>query len=216
MNFFYHEQLHRGDDVMARLGETRITICGAGALGANLAESLARCGAGSRGDGCLEVIDHDRVEERNLSTQPYERADVGASKARILAGALYRAVGARVEARATRLEERNVRKLLRGADLVIDAFDNSVSRRLVRDFCRDASQPCLHAGLASAYSEVIWNDLYQVPSEAQDDVCDYPLARNLTTLTVAVACEVILAFLASGEQASFTVTLDDFAIRPYG
>lgn len=210
MSLFLHEQLHRGDDLMARLAETRIALCGAGALGANIAESLARA-------GCLrlDVIDFDRVEEHNLSTQPYQRADVGSPKARILATNLYRSVGADVQAETRRLDEHNVRKLLRGRDLVIDAFDNSGSRRLVTDFCRDQQIPCLHAGLASAYAEVIWNEIYQVPSDAQDDVCDYPLARNLVMLTVSVACEVALTFLAGGEKRSYTVTLDDLSIRPY-
>ncbi len=210
MTYFYHEQLHRGAEAMEILALARVTICGAGALGANVADSLARTGVGQ-----LRLIDDDRIEERNLQTQPWERADVGARKARVLANALYRAVGTEAEAVVRRLDAGNARKLLRGSDLVIDAFDNSVSRRVVADHCRDADLPCLHAGLAAAYSEVIWNAAYRVPSDAGDDVCDYPLARNLVTLTVAVACEAILAFLIDGEEHSYTVTLDDLRMHPY-
>jgi tRNA A37 threonylcarbamoyladenosine dehydratase len=54
-------------------------VYGAGALGANITKNLARSGAGS-----LVVIDRDRIEERNLSTQPYYKSDVGAYKAKIL------------------------------------------------------------------------------------------------------------------------------------
>jgi molybdopterin/thiamine biosynthesis adenylyltransferase len=104
---------------------------------------------------------------------------------------------------------------LAGSALVVDSFDNSVSRQAVKDACADACLPCLHAGLAAEYAEVIWNDLYRVPSPAHDDVCDYPLARNLVMLTVAVACEVLFTFVASGEQRCFTVTLGDFAVRPF-
>ncbi len=218
MTIFYHEQLHRGAEAMELLQLARITICGTGALGANVAEGLARTGV-----GFLKLIDDDRIEERNLQTQPWERADVGARKARVLANALYRAVGTEAEAVVRRLDAGNVKKLLRGSDLVVDAFDNSVSRRIVAEHCGDACVapearqriPCLHAGLAAAYSEVIWNAAYRVPSDAGDDVCDYPLARNLVTLTVAVACEAILAFLTSGEQRSYTVTLDDLRVQPY-
>ena len=210
MTYFYHEQLHRGSDAMELLGAARVTVCGTGALGANVAEGLARTGV-----GFLRLIDDDRIEERNLQTQPWERADVGARKARVLANALYRAVGVEAEPVVRRLDAGNVKKLLRGSDLVIDAFDNSVSRRVVADQCAQGGLPCLHAGLAAAYSEVIWNDAYRVPSDAGDDVCDYPLARNLVTLTVAVACEAILAFVIGGEERGYTITLDDLRVDPY-
>lgn len=38
--------------------------------------------------------------------------------------------------------------------------------------------PCLHIGLANSYAEIIWNSIYRLPSPTNDDVCDYPLARN--------------------------------------
>jgi hypothetical protein len=31
---------------------------------------------------------------------------------------------------------------------------------------------------------------------------------------VAVACEVVLSFIARAEQQSYTITLADFAVRP--
>jgi hypothetical protein len=65
------------------------------------------------------------------------------------------------------------------------------------------------------YAEVIWNDTYRVPSAAQDDICDYPLARNLVMLAVAVVCESVIAFLVEGEERSHTMTLEDIAIRTY-
>lgn len=52
MSIFFHEQLYRTDTLMAKLKEFPVTICGAGALGANLAENLARAGFGK-----LKVID---------------------------------------------------------------------------------------------------------------------------------------------------------------
>jgi molybdopterin/thiamine biosynthesis adenylyltransferase len=210
MSIFYHEQLYRSPELMARLREFPVTVCGAGALGANIAESLARSGFGR-----LRVIDRDRVEERNLSTQPYHRSDIGAQKAKIVANMLYRAIGVTVDARADELTAGNVKKLLDGSGLVVDAFDNSIARQVVKDHCGATGLPCLHAGLAGDYAEVIWNDPYRVPSAANDDVCDYPLARSLVTLAVAVTCEAVIQFVATGEQHSFTLTLGDFAIRPF-
>src|SRR5437868_1296558 len=89
----FHEHRYRTPETMRRVRELPVTVCGAGALGGNMVESLAR-----QGFARLKVIDRDRVEERNLSTQPYYRADIGAFKAKILANALYRALGVSVEA----------------------------------------------------------------------------------------------------------------------
>lgn len=208
MSFLHHEQLYRSGDALRRIREELVTVCGAGALGANITESLARAGFQR-----LRVIDRDRVEERNLSTQPFYRSDIGAQKARILSHTIYRALGINVEARTEELTGRNARKLLEG--LVIDAFDNSASRQDVKTACEEAGLACLHAGLAGGYAEVIWNERYRVPSAAQDDICDYPLARNLVTLTIAVACEAIIEYFVSGARRSFTITLEDFAIRPF-
>lgn len=210
MSIFFHEQLYRTPALMAQLKDFPITVCGAGALGANITENLARSGAGS-----LVVIDRDRIEERNLSTQPYYKSDIGAYKAKILTNTLYRALGVTVDGRSKELTTANASQLLRDTNLVIDTFDNSVARQAVKDYCKHAQLPCLHVGLASDYAEVIWNDIYRVPSPANDDVCDYPLARNLILLAVAVACEVIITFVATGVQQSFTVTLGDFAIKPF-
>ncbi|PSB29051.1 thiamine biosynthesis protein ThiF [filamentous cyanobacterium Phorm 46] len=184
-----------------------VTVCGAGALGANIVESLARSGFCQ-----LKVI--DRIEERNLSTQPYYRSDIGAFKAKILANNLYRALGVSIDAHSKELTPANADRRLVKSATVIDTFDNSVGRQAVKDYCASVSIPCVHVGLAADYSEIIWNPHYRVPSAANDDVCDYPLARNLVMLTVAVACEVIVRFVATKEQQNLTCTIGDFAVKP--
>lgn len=81
---FFHEERH---EPLSPFINQLITICGAGALGGNLMEMLARMGFAR-----LKLIDKDRVEMRNLSTQPYSRAEVGTPKARALANTLYRCI----------------------------------------------------------------------------------------------------------------------------
>ncbi|MGD1809463.1 ThiF family adenylyltransferase [Dapis sp. BLCC M126] len=209
MSIFFHEQLYRSQEIMTKLKNLSITICGAGALGANITENLARSGFSK-----LRVIDYDRIEERNLSTQPYYRSDIGAFKVKILTNSVYRALGIKIDSQSQKLNEENADKLLGKSELVIDTFDNSLSRSVVKNYCANSNIYCLHVGLASDYSEIIWNENYRVPSPANDDVCDYPLARNLVMLTVAVACETVINFAATKQQLNFTVTLGDFAVKP--
>ena len=209
MSIFFHEQLYRSAAVMSLIENFPVTVCGAGALGANIVESLARSGFCQ-----LRVIDRDRIEERNLSTQPYYRSDIGAFKAKILANNLYRALGVNIDAHSKELTSANADRLLANSATVIDTFDNSVGRQAVKDSCASVFIHCVHVGLAADYSEIIWNQHYRVPSAANDDVCDYTWARNLVMLTVAVACEVIVRFVATKEQQNLTYTIGDFAVKP--
>jgi molybdopterin/thiamine biosynthesis adenylyltransferase len=209
MDRTYHEGLHRGAAAMRRLRELPVTVCGAGALGANLAESLAR-----QGFERLTVIDRDRVEEHNLSTQPYYKGDIGAFKAKMLGNALYRALGVAVTAKAEELTPGNAGKLLAGAGLVVDCFDNSAARGAVQAAVRGMGVPCLHAGMSGdGYAEVVWDEHYTVPPDAGLDACDYPLARNLVLLAVAVAAEAVTRFAVDGTREGYTLTLRDFAVR---
>ncbi len=209
MSIFFHEQRYRTAAIMAKIKEFPISICGAGALGANITENLARSGFEK-----IKVIDRDRIEERNLSTQPYYRSDINAFKAKIIANNLYRALGVKIEAQTKELTPENSQQMLSTSSIIIDTFDNSIGRQAVKDYATLTNIPCLHIGLANDYGEIIWNENYRVPSPTNDDVCDYPLARNLVILTVAIACEVIFTFVATSQQQNFTVTLGDVAVKP--
>jgi molybdopterin-synthase adenylyltransferase len=206
---FHHEALYRGVDSLTKLAAVPLTLCGAGALGSHLADNLAR-----QGFGQLQVIDRDRVEEHNVGTQLYGLSDVGAWKVEVLRQRLFRATGVEIDAVRKDLTDRSARGLLQGAGLVLDTFDNSASRRLVQEQCRALSIPCLHVGLFADYGEVIWDENYRVPQDVAGDVCDYPLARNLVLLTVAVASEVVLRFVLEGARQDWSATLRDFAVRP--
>ena len=210
MSYTFHEQLYRTAPAMEKLHAVPITICGAGALGANIAESLARSGVSQ-----LTVIDCDRIDDRNLSTQPYYREDVGAKKVGLLENHLYQAVGVEMAAIDKRLSPTNATRLLKSARLVIDAFDNSEARQSVADACWVVQIPCLHVGLFRDYGEVLWNESYRVPSDANDDICDYPLARNLVMLVVAIAAEIAIRYITTGEQDNRMITFQDFKVSEW-
>jgi molybdopterin-synthase adenylyltransferase len=207
---FHHEALYRGDAELKKLAELRIVLCGAGALGSNLADNLVRQGVSN-----LRVIDHDRIEEHNVSTQLYGESDVGGWKVEVLRNRLFRTTGVEIEAVRKELTAPNVQQLLRETEVILDTFDNSVSRRLVQDFARASNTSCLHAGLHADYCEIIWDEHYRVPRDVTGDVCDYPLARNLVLIAVAVASETLIRFALSGEKQNWSATLRDFAIRQY-
>jgi len=206
---FFHEQ-RGGRDL--RNCDILVCICGCGAIGANLAEALARMGI-----LYMRLIDCDRVDMRNLSTQPWWRIDVGQLKARLLSGLLYRAAGCRAEAITERLTDDNASKLLRDAGLVVDCFDNSASRKAVQNAARKKNIPCLHVGFSGdGYGEVIWDEFYTVPDDTHlADPCDYAFTRPLMHLLVGISVEVIVRFLLTNQRRNFTVTLSDLTISSF-
>lgn len=208
---FHHETLYRGAEAIQRLAAVHLVVCGAGAVGSNLVDNLVR-----QGFRRLTVIDDDRVAAHNVGTQTYAEGDVGAFKVEVLQAEVFRAVGVEIRAVRRRLTEGNVGKLLRGADLVVDGFDNHASRALVTEYCRAHGIPCLHVGLSADYAEVLWNEGYRVPRDVVDpdaDVCDYPLARNLVQFAVALASEALVRFALEGEQQNYSFTLRDLRVN---
>lgn len=205
---WHHEQIYRGAEQIKELSKIKIAICGAGALGSNLACHLVRQGVTQ-----LTVIDKDRVEEQNIGTQVYSLDDVGALKAEILRNLIYREVAEEISAIGQELTEKNASKLLKGHDLIIDVFDNSVSRRCLYETSSNLNIPCLHAGVNGDYGEIRWNEVYRVPSDAGDDICDYPLARNLILLVTSVTAETIVRYIIKKERLNFSITLGDMQIN---
>jgi molybdopterin-synthase adenylyltransferase len=204
-----HEALYRGADAIAKIGAIKLAVCGAGALGSLLIDNLVRQGVRH-----VVAIDHDRVEAHNAGTQLYGQSDVGAFKVDVLKAQCFRSTGVEITAINKWLDERTIKKSLRDAELVIDTFDNSASRRLVTDYCREQGVACLHLGLNADYGEVRWNETYRVPNDVvAQDVCAYPLARNLILLTVATGSEAILRYVLEGQREDYSVTLKDLSIN---
>ncbi|MGD8626629.1 MAG: ThiF family adenylyltransferase [Anaerolineae bacterium] len=211
---FHHESLYRGAEALGRLGQARLVICGAGAVGSNLADNLVR-----QGFRRVTVVDFDRIESHNVGTQTYAVSDAGAFKVEVLQAEIFRAVEVEIEAVRQRLTARNVAKLLAEAELVVDGFDNHESRALVTAHCREGGIPCLHVGLSADYAEVIWNEGYRVPHDpggGEADVCDYPLARNLVQFAVALASEAVVRYVLEGVRQDHSFTLRDLRINVEG
>jgi molybdopterin/thiamine biosynthesis adenylyltransferase len=211
---FHHEALYRGQAALDRLSALKLTVCGAGAVGSNLVDTLVRQGVRR-----VTIIDFDRVEAHNIGTQAYAQSDVGAFKVEILQAEMFRIANVEIEAVRKKLAASNVAQLLAGADLVVDGFDNHEARALVTAHCQKQGLPCLHVGLGQGYAEIRWNEGYRVPSDVVEegaDVCDYPMARNLVQFAVALASEAIVRFALQGARQSYSFTLQDLQIHRDG
>ncbi len=206
---FYHERLYRGDAFIKQMQQLRLTVCGAGAVGSHLVNNMVR-----QGLNALTVIDFDRVEQHNIGAQTYTESDIGLFKVEALQAEMFRTAGIEIKAVRQKLTERNARKWLKKADLIVDGFDNHVARKMITEYCRKSGDNCLHVGLSADYAEIIWNENYTPPLDTDtEDVCDYPMARNLIQFAVALASEAIVRFIIAGRKEDYSFTLNDLKIN---
>jgi len=202
--FNAHDRAYR-PNLIEKLSNYPVTVCGAGAIGSNLVDGLTRMGAKD-----VLVYDFDRVSNTNQGTQVYSARLVGMLKYQALISVVFENTGMVIKGNGFKITEHNVERLLSG--LVIEAFDNAKSKMLVNNACEKLKLPCVHVGMNVDYAGIRWaNSSYNVES-GDIDLCDYPLARNLVMLTTAVLSETILRFIDTGEQNSYAITLKDLRI----
>lgn len=209
-NTFRHEIAYRGEEIFEQRKIFWVAICGAGALGSNLLNLLVR-----QGFEAITLIDCDRVERHNLQTQLFGKSDVGVVKVRACKNKIFRDLGIKIADHQKEIKKPSDLKVVLGAQLIVDTFDNFESRRIIQQASREYSIPCIHAGMSDdGFSEIKWDEDYHIPEEEtpQEDVCEYPLATNLVHFTVNLLAEAIIRFADEGLRQNFEFTLRDLKI----
>src|ERR1043166_9575493 len=121
-----------GEGGQQKLAAARALLCGCGALGSVIANTLARAGV-----GYLRIVDRDFLELNNLQRQVlYDEQDVAAGLPKaIAAAAKLQAINSQItiEPIVTDVEPGNVLQLFDGIDVVVDGTDNFETRMLVND-----------------------------------------------------------------------------------
>lgn len=128
-----------------RILNSRVTLCGVGALGTVLANALVRAGV-----GFIRVIDRDFVEPSNLQRQVlFDEADVtnnmpkaesAANKMRLINS------GVVVESIVADINRTNIEEFCRGSDLILDGTDNFEVRYLINDVSIKLGIPWVYGG----------------------------------------------------------------------
>ena len=201
-----HELIYRGKKVLDSFSKP-ILVCGCGAIGSNLIDNLVRIGFTN-----LTVLDMDRIEHDNIRTQIWSMSDIGGYKTAQIQNKMVDVLNVQVNTINKKLDTNNLAKLLKSHKLIVDAFDNTTSRTLIKKFASDQNVSCIHAGLFEDYGEVFWNETYTVPQDGGLDICDYPLARNIILLLVVTLTEEIIKWCTSETLNCWTITLKDLKI----
>lgn len=124
-----------GQPRQEKFARGRVAICGLGGLGSRVAELLTRAGV-----GYLRLVDFDRLEPTNLNRQFYFTDQLGQYKADALAENLKRiSPYTELEIHKEKVTEENLPALLRGVDVIVEAFDAPAAKALLVNGARETS-----------------------------------------------------------------------------
>ena len=116
-----------GKELHKVFSSATVAICGLGGLGSNIAMALVRAGIGK-----LILIDFDRVDITNLHRQQYKATQIGMHKTNALADNLREiAPYIELETHTERITEDNAITLLKGADIICEAFDDAECKAML-------------------------------------------------------------------------------------
>jgi molybdopterin-synthase adenylyltransferase len=143
-----------GEEAQRRLMESRALVCGCGALGTVIANTLARAGVGA-----LRIVDRDFVETTNLQRQVlFDEDDVAAQLPKAIAAAnKLRRVNSQIDIEpiVADIDHTNILKLVEGVDCIVDGADNFETRFLVNDVAVKLGIPWVYGGAIGASGQTM-------------------------------------------------------------
>jgi adenylyltransferase/sulfurtransferase len=143
-----------GEEGQRRLLESRVTLCGCGALGTVLANALVRAGVGH-----LRLIDRDFIETSNLQRQVlFDEHDVADNLPKAEAAARKLAAinsAVHVDPVVTDVDRTNILDLVADADLILDGTDNFEIRYLINDAAVKLGKPWVYGGCIGSHGQTM-------------------------------------------------------------
>ena len=183
----------------------RVIFCGVGALGSNAVVACRNL------EARLVLVDFDRVESKNCLSQAFVKPSVGKNKAEALKLQLGNFWGVKAESFAVRVDENNVATLCGSADLVVDAFENAKSRRVLSTWARSADKPLVHAAV-SAYGTFglgRWDERFVADEEGAPGqaTCEGGEHLPLIALVASTLARTVQDFIAHGTRRDAMIAL---------
>jgi hypothetical protein len=185
--------------------QPHIYIIGVGALGSNAAMLLRN------EDATFTLVDFDRVEAKNLTTQAFSTQTLGVNKAQAFvrsANFNFGRTRASYVAAPGKITSDNVKTTLHNPTLLVDATDNIEARRTLISFATANGVPLVHGALApnGEMGVVRWSPQF-VPDEAAAGAvtCETGEFLPLIMQSAASLALAVQTFLRSGQKTSSTI-----------
>ncbi len=128
-----------------KLLQSKVVIIGAGGLGGTVLELLTRMGVGQ-----LIIADKDLIVDSNLNRQILSNeTNLGQDKAEVAVRRV-KEINSSIEitGHSVFIDSDNVKKIIKGAEVVVDALDNLPARFILQKACRELNIPLVHGAIA--------------------------------------------------------------------
>jgi len=216
-----------GAEGQERLKAARVLVCGCGALGSVLAETLVRSGV-----GFVRIVDRDFVELNNLQRQVlYDEKDAaeGLPKA-VTAATKLRQINSEVEIDAVVADvtHLNIDRLAGDVDAIVDGTDNFATRFLLNDFAVKHAKPWVYGGCIGAEGQsmtILPGDtaclaclMVDVPPPGTTPTCDTagiiaPIVNTIASIEAAEALKILSGHTAAVSRKLTIIDLWDNQFR---
>lgn len=153
--------------------KAKIAVIGCGGIGGQTIEMLARMGIGE-----LVLVDEDSFDWTNLNRQTLATTEeIGMAKSEI---AKHKIEKINPYVKVTNFNEHvdasNIGKILKDADIVIDALDNITTRVIVSRKARDNMIPYIHGAIHGTLGQITvflsntksYEEMFNLPSEGKE------------------------------------------------
>jgi adenylyltransferase/sulfurtransferase len=209
-----------GEAGQRRLLASRALVCGCGALGSVIANTLARAGVGK-----LRIVDRDFLELNNLQRQVlYDEADVAAGLPKAVAAAeKLRQINSTIDIEpiVADIDATNIERLTRDVDVIVDGTDNFEIRFLLNDASLRFGIPWIYGGCLGAEGQtmtILPGEtaclrclMRDVPPAGATDTCDTAgiLGPIINVIASIEACEALKILAGRREAASRVLQVVD-------
>jgi adenylyltransferase/sulfurtransferase len=143
-----------GQEGQQQLSSSKVLLCGCGALGSVLADTLVRAGV-----GFVRIVDRDFVERSNLQRQVlFDENDVASRLPKAVAAAEKLArinSDVTVESIVADVDHTNILQFSEGVDLILDGTDNFEIRFLINDTSLETGIPWIYAGVIGSHGQTM-------------------------------------------------------------
>ena len=209
-----------GEQGQRRLGASRVLVCGCGALGSVLAETLTRAGV-----GFIRIVDRDFVELSNLQRQVlYDEQDVADRLPKSIAAAnKLRAINSsiHIEPIVADISHENIPGFSEGVDLILDGTDNFEIRFLINDMSLETGIPWIYTGCIGSHGQTMTifpNEtaclrclIGSVPDPGSTETCDTAgvLGPAINVIASLEAVDAIKILTGQRDSVSPSLTVVD-------
>lgn len=216
-----------GEEGQQCIRQGRVLLCGCGALGSAIADSLVRAGV-----GFLRLVDRDFVELSNLQRQVlFDEQDIADQLPKAIAAQRKLAKinhEVSLEPIVADIDHNNMLALAANVDLIVDGMDNFETRFLINDASLETRIPWIYGGCIGSHGQVmpifpgetacLRCLIGDVPGPGMTETCDTagvigPAVNVVAALQVVTALKILAGRRDSIEQVLSIVDVWDGTLR---